>query len=54
MKTISDKADADENLTYGDLNIDGTLKGEEGTEGEESGEEAPEGGAEAEYQEAAE
>ena len=54
MKTISDKADADENLTYGDLNIDGTLKGEEGAEGEESGGEATEAGAEAEYQEAAE
>ncbi|MBX2850588.1 MAG: c-type cytochrome [Phycisphaeraceae bacterium] len=53
MKTASDKVDADEDLIYGDLNNDGTLKGEaEGEEGgpevETEGDDAPEGGAEAE------
>ncbi len=39
MKSVSDKAKADEGLTYGDLNLDGTLKGEsEGEEGGEAGE----------------
>ncbi|MEM6256963.1 MAG: cytochrome c oxidase subunit II transmembrane domain-containing protein [Planctomycetota bacterium] len=45
MKTVSDKSDADETLTYGDLNADGTLKGEGGS-GEASGEETPEEDAE--------
>ncbi|MEO0476086.1 MAG: cytochrome c oxidase subunit II transmembrane domain-containing protein [Planctomycetota bacterium] len=45
MKTVSDKAEADEGLTYGDLNVDGTLKGEGEAEGEE-GTEEPEGGDE--------
>ena len=43
MKSISKDAEADENLTYGDLKVDGTLKGESGegeAEGEGTGEEA--------------
>lgn len=46
MKTISDNAEADETLTYGDLNVDGTLKG--GTEENGDGTTAPE--AEGEYE----
>jgi cytochrome c oxidase subunit 2 len=48
MKSISDQSEADEDLIYGDLNLDGTLKGE-GEEGgadggtESDGEDAPEG-----------
>ena len=66
MKTVSDKSDADEDRTYGDLNVDGTLKAEDEAEGEEGGENADgeddpapdgEGGDEAdpedEYQQAA-
>lgn len=60
MKSISDKADADEDLTFGDLNLDGTLK----TEGDDAGDaesedtpeaETPEGQAEPgdEYDQAA-
>jgi len=45
MKTVSDKVEAKEDLTYGDLNVDGTLKGE-GEEGGAEGE--PEGEAETE------
>ena len=55
MKTVSDKVEADEDLTYGELNNDGTLKGEAGgeegepdAETETEGDAAPEGGAEAE------
>lgn len=54
MKTVSDKAQENKDLTYGDLNLDGTTK-DEGGEAEEGGD-APEGGAqgvEAEYGEAA-
>ena len=41
MKSVSENAEADEDLTYGDLNTDGTVKGEEGGaegEGETEGE----------------
>ncbi|MEM9346924.1 MAG: cytochrome c oxidase subunit II transmembrane domain-containing protein [Planctomycetota bacterium] len=54
MKTISDKVEANEDLVYGDLNPDGTLKSESGEEGAEEGAEpgdeteSPEGGAAAE------
>ncbi len=43
MKTISDNAEADEDLTYGDLNDDGTLK----TEGEADGSGDDAGGGDA-------
>ncbi|MFK7789678.1 MAG: c-type cytochrome, partial [Phycisphaeraceae bacterium] len=55
MKSVSDKAEVDEGLTFGDLNLDGSLKGEgeEGQEGGEAGEtegtpeaDTPEGEAE--------
>ena len=55
MKTVSDKSVADEGRTYGELNVDGTLKGEgegeaeseeggDGADGEDPG--TPEGGGE--------
>lgn len=43
MKSISDDGTADETLTYGDLNPNGTLK----EEGDEAGEETPEAGGDA-------
>ena len=55
MKSVSDKSEADEDRTYGDLNVDGTLKSEGEAEGEEGGDdaegddaEAPEGEGDAE------
>lgn len=52
MKTASDKAEAKEDLTYGDLNLDGTLKGEGEEGGDETESETPDDEAPAEQADA--
>ncbi|MEM9415723.1 MAG: c-type cytochrome [Planctomycetota bacterium] len=48
MKSISDNGEADETLTYGDLNADGTVKTEDDAPGEGEGDAGDEGEAETE------